>query len=337
MQFGRGGKPAAGAFFDSDFATMDQVLAVSLLHGMQGKNDCRVAIVTMSRPNLAVAGYLDALERFYRGPAAVFAQVPPIGMPTKGQAGQTSPAFTAPFEVKGPDGKALYHNQVKRPLETGDPLTLFRNYLQAQNDLNAFFVLAGPATNLAAAMEFRGMKDLLTAKLKYLVISGGNSFGSDPAAAKAVLKDWPTPIVFAGPELGAALPFPGASVGKEFQEQVPNHLAAEAYKAFKPMSYDTPSWAMVAALHAGRPNAGYFKVSDAGTVTLQSDGKTTFQAGADGRHRHLILDPGKKDTILHDYVELASAKPAIQQRFRPPVAADKAAEKPAADKAQEKP
>jgi len=336
MQFGRGGKPAAGAFFDSDFTTIDSVLAVSLLHGMQAKNDCRVAIVTMSRSNLAVAGYLDALERFYRGPAAVFAQVPPIGMRTGGAPGETSRAFTAPFDLKGPDGQPLYHNQVKRVLETGDPLTLLRNYLEAQNDLNAFVVLAGPATNLAAALAFRGMKELLTAKLKYLVVSGGPTFASDASAAKAVLKDWPTPLVFAGPELGSALPFPGASVTREFQDQVPNHPAAEAYKAFQPMPYDAPSWALVAAIHGGRPERGYFKVSEPGTLSLQPDGRTTFQAGAGGRHRHLILDPAQKDQILHDYVELASAKPAIQQRFRPN--ADKAAaDKPAADKAAQKP
>ena len=41
MQFGRG-KPSAGAFYDSDFTTIDQVLAVGLLNGLQGKNDLRV-------------------------------------------------------------------------------------------------------------------------------------------------------------------------------------------------------------------------------------------------------------------------------------------------------
>ena len=39
MQFGRGGKPSAGAFYDSDFSTIDTFLAQALLHGMQGKND----------------------------------------------------------------------------------------------------------------------------------------------------------------------------------------------------------------------------------------------------------------------------------------------------------
>src|SRR5215467_13253361 len=90
-------RPPAGAFFDSDFSTIDSVLAVALLHGLQAKNDCRVAIVTMSRPNLAVAGFIDTVERFYRGPAGNFAQVPPVGMRTTGSAGETSPAFTVPF------------------------------------------------------------------------------------------------------------------------------------------------------------------------------------------------------------------------------------------------
>ena len=84
MQFGRG-KPSAGAFFDSRFHDHRQPAGgQALLHGLQGKNDCRVAIVTMSRPNLAVAGFIDMVERFYRGPAGNFAQVPPIGMRTVG-------------------------------------------------------------------------------------------------------------------------------------------------------------------------------------------------------------------------------------------------------------
>src|SRR5882724_11968137 len=105
MQFGRGGKPAAGAFFDTDFGTIDSLLALALLHGLQGKNDCRVAIVTLSRPSLAVAGYADTVERFYRGPAGNFAQVPPIGMSTTGNPRETPSAFTSPWQMKKPEGK----------------------------------------------------------------------------------------------------------------------------------------------------------------------------------------------------------------------------------------
>src|ERR1700722_991517 len=118
MQFGRG-KPSAGAFFDSDFSTIDTLLAQALLHGLQGKNDCRVAIVTMSRPNLAVAGFADLVERYYRGPAGNFAQVPPVGMRTSGQPGPTPPSFTEPFTFKKEDGTPRFVNHVKRVLDTG--------------------------------------------------------------------------------------------------------------------------------------------------------------------------------------------------------------------------
>src|ERR1700685_3391341 len=124
MQFGRG-KPSAGAFFDLEFSPLDCVLAQALLHVRRGKSDCRVAIVTMSRPNLAVAGFTDMVERYYRGPAGNFAQVPPMGMRTTGQPGPTSPAVTEPFSLKKPDGTPLFVNHVKRILDTGDPNTLF--------------------------------------------------------------------------------------------------------------------------------------------------------------------------------------------------------------------
>ncbi len=86
----------------------------------------------MSRPNLAVAGFADTVERYYHGPAGTFAQVPPMGMRTAGQPGETSPAFTKPFESRKLDGTPLFKNQVRRVNDTADPNTMIRNYLEAQ-------------------------------------------------------------------------------------------------------------------------------------------------------------------------------------------------------------
>jgi len=319
MQFGKG-KPSAGAFFDSDFTTVDSVLAQALLHGLQGKNDCRVAIVTMSRPNLAVAGFTDMVERYYRGPAGNFAQVPPMGMRTVGQPGATSPAFTEPFALKKPDGTPAFTNHVKRVLDTGDPNTLFRNYLEAQYDLNGFFILAGPATNLAAALEFRGMKELIAAKTNYLV--GAFNVEADVAAAKKVFAEWPTPIYSVGADVIASIQFPGASIDKEFVAANPDNPMVAAYKAFHPMPYDAPAPALAATLYAARPKEGYFKVSDPGTFTVGSDGRVAFAASAQGKHFSLNVDPEKKDKVIQTWVELASARPVLPQRFRPPVDAD---------------
>jgi len=320
MQFGRG-KPSAGAFFDSDFSTIDSVLAQGLLHGLQGKNDCRVAIITMSRPNLAVAGFADMVERYYRGPAAVFAQVPPMGMRTTGQPGETSAAFTAPFEAHKLDGTPVYVNNVKRVRDTGDPDTLFRNYLEAQYDANGFFILAGPATNLAAALEFRGMKELIVAKTNYLVAAC--NIKADIAAAKKVFAEWPVPVYLVSDELGAAISFPGASIDKEFVAANPDSPLIAAYKAYKKMPYDTPAPAMSATLYAARPKEGYFKVSDPGTIAIRDDGRIEFTASVSGKHRLLMPDAEKKDKVVQTFVELTSAKPVIPQRFRPPAADDK--------------
>ena len=318
------GRSSAGAFFDTDFSTIDSVLATALLFGLQGNNDCRVAIIAMSRPNLAVAGFADMVERFYHGPAGNFAQVPPIGMNTNGSPGETSPAFVAPFQRKKPDGTPVYTNQVKTVIDTGDPNTLFRNYLEAQIDQNAFFVLGGPATNLAAALAFPGMRDLIAVKVKYLVVACG-AFPAGPAearvqadipAAKRVFAEWPTPIVASGFEVGAALEFPGASIDKEFAAAEPDNPVADAYRAYQAMPYDAPSWAMAAALYAARPKESYFQVSDPGRIGVDEGGRTSFTASEKGNHRYLMVDPGQKQKIIQAYIQLASAKPAPGRRFR---------------------
>jgi hypothetical protein len=316
MQFGRG-KPSAGAFFDSDFSTIDSVLAQALLHGLQGKNDCRVAIVTMSRPNLAAAGFTDMVERYYRGPAGNFAQVPPIGMRTSGDPGATSPAFTEPFALKKADGTPLYINHVKLVRDTGDPNTLLRNYLEAQYDKNGFFILAGPATNLAAALDFRGTKELIATKTNYLVAAC--NIEADVASAQKVFAQWPTPIYW----VDAAIPFPGASIEKEFVAANPDNPMIAAYRAWKPIPSDAPAPAMVATLYAARPKEGYFKVSDPGTIAIQNDGHSAFTPSPQGKHYRLTADPEKRDKVVQTWVELASAKPVLPQRFRPPAADDK--------------
>jgi inosine-uridine nucleoside N-ribohydrolase len=323
-----GGRQAPGAFFDSDFSTIDSLLAVSLLYGLQGKSDCRVAIVTMPRPNLALAGFVDAVVRFYHGPAGNFAQLPPVGMRTEGSPGETSPAFTTPFQKKKADGTPVYHNNVRTVIDTADPMTLIRNYLQAQRDRSAFFVLGGPATNLAAALAYPGLKDLIATRIKYLAFAGG-AFPEGPAephiqadipAARKLFAEWPTPIFAVGAEVGTALEFPGASIDKQFAAAVPDNPVADAYRAYRPMPYDAPSGAMAAALYAARPKEEYFKLSAPGRIQVDDQGRTSFAAAEKGNHQYLIADPAQKEKILSAYVELASAKPEVRRRFIPPVA-----------------
>ena len=123
---------------------------------------------------------------------------------------------------------------------------------------------------------------------------------SDVAAARKLFAEWPTPIVAVGSEVGDALPYPGASIEKDFAWS-PAHPVVDAYRAFKPMPYDAPASALAAVLYAVHPEDGYFTLSDPGTITVQDDGRTRFTPAADGKHRYLIVDPGA-ESANHEFV-----------------------------------
>src|SRR2546422_10058289 len=101
------------------------------------------------------------------------------------------------------------------------------------------------------------MQGWISAKVRYLVVAAGSYPGGPPefaiqgdiAAAKRLFAGWPGQIVAAGSEIGAALPFPGSSIEKDFS-WAPGHPVVDAYRAAQPMPYDAPSTALAAALYA---------------------------------------------------------------------------------------
>jgi hypothetical protein len=325
MQFGLG-KPSAGVVFDADLGnTIDDALALALLYGLQGKSESRVISVTVTKPSLQAAEFADTLVRFYTGDPGPFGGVQPIGLALTGKMPEDTPMMTAVLGKTAPDGKPAYARSIAKLNDTADPVATLRNALSAQYDQNAMVVLAGPATNLAALLDLPEAKALITAKVKHLCVSiGAYPDGAvDPAvqadlpAARKLFSQWPGPILAAGSELGLALPFPAASLDKDFAWS-PSHPLVDAYKAARPMPYDAPSGALAAALQAVRPQENYFKLSDPGSIQVGDDGRTKFVPAAGGKHRYLVLDPAQKDKVLQAYTELASTKPVPRPvRFRP--------------------
>jgi hypothetical protein len=323
MQFG-GGKPPVGVVFDADLGnTIDDALALALLYGLQGKGESRVVGVIVSRPNLKSAEFADLLVRFYTGEPGPFSVVQPIGLTLASRPVPDTPLADVPLARQTPEGKPLYPRSIAKLDDTADPVALIRNNLSAQFEDNAIMVCTGPATDLAGFLDLPEAKDLITDKVRYLVLGAGAypdgppepGIRADIRAARRVLAEWPGPIVACGAEVGAALPFPDSSLDKDFA-WTPAHPVVDAYRAAKPAPYDAPSGAMAAALYAVRPNETYFQVSGAGTITVLDDGRTHFAAGQ-GRHRYLIVDPAQKDRVIHAYTELASTHPIPRQRFRP--------------------
>jgi hypothetical protein len=311
MQFPGPAKPPTGIVFDSAMDKIDDALALALLHGFDGRDEARIAAIGISNPNLSAAQFCDAVRIFYAGAAgAGSARGLPVGL-AQGRSAGASAMLSAPVRA----------TVVKSINDTAEVTTVIRNALTAQYDRNAAVVLSGPATDLAKLLDAYGAKDLIAHKVKVLSMAAG-AFPDGPpepniraniAAARRVFAEWPTPIVAAGYEIGTALPFPAASIEQDFAWSA-THPIADAYRAYRPMPYDAPTWAMAALLYAVRPKENYFRLSEPGTVTVLDDGRTQFRASAEGMHRYLILDPDRKESIIRTYTEIASAKPVERKK-----------------------
>jgi hypothetical protein len=303
--------------------TIDDALALAMLYGLEGKGEARVVGVMVSRPNLKSAEFAGALMQFYTGTGGPLSVVQPVGLATGARPAPDTPLETAVLTRQTPEGKPQYACAVKELNDTADPVTLMRNNLTAQADDNAIMICTGPAIDLARFLDLPDAKDMISSKVRYLVLGAGSypDGPADPAirasvpAARKVLADWPGPIVACGSEVGTALPFPASSLDQDFA-WAPAHPMVDAYRAAKKMPYDAPSTAMAAALYAVRPKETYFQLSAQGSITVRDDGRTHFAPGG-GKHRYLVVDPAQKDRVIAAYRELASTHPIQRRRFRP--------------------
>jgi hypothetical protein len=321
-------KKQVGIIFDSGLGdSIDEALALALLYGFDGKNEARVVALSVSKPNLKSAALCEAIGRFYAGAASgafgAVGRTLPVGLAEEGKSPEDTPMLTAPLARKNEEGKPLYNHGIEKLTDTAEVRALLRNAIAQQADQSCVVVLTGPATNLARLLDLHGAKDIIARKVRFLSMAGGvyptgRSKSTDLPAMKKVFAEWPTPIIASGEEIGGSLLFPAASIEKDFAWATA-HPVVDAYRAYKTMPYDAQTLALAPVLYAVRSEAGYFKLSDPGVITVQADGGVKFTSSPEGRHRYLILDPAQKDRLLSTYTEIVSAKPVPRQpRRRPP-------------------
>jgi hypothetical protein len=339
-------RPPVGIVFDTALSRIDDVLAMALLYGFDGRGDVHVYSVSISRPVLQGAVFADVVGRFYAGTLAGSGdntpdrKLLPVGLASAGPLKDSVPFWNGPLARRNADGKPAYIGGVVYEEDTAEPAPVIRNALTTQYDDNSIVVVSGPATSLAALLDVRNAVPLIARKVRFLVFAGGAfpngepelNIKSDIPAARRVLAEWPTPIVMCGREIGDALLFPGASIEKDYT-WTSAHPVVDAYRAYQPMPYDAPTPAMAAALYAVRAKEGYFKLSEPGAVTVMDDGRTTFVPSASGKHRHLILDPAETERIVKAYTDItAAAKPQVRTlpNTRRPEPTKKPGQQPAA-------
>ena len=184
MQAPQTQKPAPAVLFDSSFdGDIDQVLALAMLFGLEGRRQIRVASLSTSRFNLRIARFIDLVARFYAGdrPGAVVSRNPPsVGMPTTGKPADTVPPMLDAALLKASGGQPTYLRTLPTVNDTADAIALIRNALSAQIDRNAAVVLAGRPTNLVALTSLPEARAWAARKASVLTVAAGRFDGGAP-------------------------------------------------------------------------------------------------------------------------------------------------------------
>ncbi len=320
MQF-FGGRQPVGTLFDSDMGnSIDDVLALAMLYGLDGKNETRVVSVSVSKANLKAAALAEVIGRFYAGTVsgafAAVGRLLPVGLSERGKMPEDTPLFKI-LDKRNEKGEKIYQHGIDRIIDTAEIGPLLRNALTSQQDGNAIVVMTGPATNLAELLALPGAKDWIARKVKFLSMMGGAypasaepefNIKADIKAAQKLFAEWPTPIVASGFEVGNELKYPASSIEGDFGWNE-NHPVADAYRAAEKMPYDAPCWDPTSVLYAVCPDRGYFELSPPGQVSVEDDGFTKFDAVPAGKHRYLILPDRQIERVREALVQLSSQPP----------------------------
>jgi inosine-uridine nucleoside N-ribohydrolase len=293
---------ARPVIFDTDMGNdVDDALALAMLHALTARGECNLIGVTLTNANPSALPYVRMVDRFYGRDDL------PVGPATK--------------DLKGGDGDG-YMAAAIQTMRYGaggafeGASDMVRHLLQNATD-KVTIVQTGFSTNLAGLLDSPEDIALVRDKVELVVAMAGNfadgaaeyNVKVDVASAKEVFERWPTPIVFSGFEIGRDLPYPAASIERDFGYAAP-HPIAESYKAYKKMPYDRPTWDLTAVLEAVRPSR-YFGRSEKGTVTVSADGVTHFTAGG-GDRQYLRLDPARRAEIL-SVMELLASEPSARK------------------------
>jgi Inosine-uridine preferring nucleoside hydrolase len=307
--------------FDTDIGNdVDDVLALCLLHALQGRGECEILAVTITKPDELAGPFVDAINHFYGRPNI------PIGF-THARLSNDASKFLQLADATDA-GKPRYPHRLKRSSDAPEATQLLRQVLARQPDASVVMVQVGYFSNLAALLDTLGDaasplagRELVRAKVKLLsVMAGGFETNShqlefnvvqDLPASRHLAKDWPTPIVWSGFEIGLALPYPAISIERDFA-YVPHHPAAEAYCLYNPPPHERPTWDLTSALYAVLGDRGYFGLSQPGSVTVEPDGYTRFTLAAQGRDRYLTLTPLQAARAKEALVQLASQPPSAE-------------------------
>ena len=308
--------------YDTDMGNdIDDALALSVIHALESRGECKLIGVTLTKDNRWAAPYVDIVNTFYgRGDI-------PIGAVRGGKEPDDGDYIRAVAEKKAPGGGPLYPHDLTDGRNAPEAVELLRRLLAAQPDGSVVIAQVGFSTNLARLLDSKADshsplpgRELVAKKVRMLSVMGGafpsvmaeyNIKIDQPASAK-LFAEWPTPIEVSGFEIGQAILFSAASIENDFR-YVEHHPVADAYRHYKKMPYDRETWDLTAVLQAIRPGRDYFGLSRPGTIRVDEESLTHFLPSKEGKHRFLTVTEEQRIRVRSTLEHLASEPPRKSQ------------------------
>lgn len=307
--------------FDTDMGNdVDDMMALAMIHNLQKRGACELLAVTITKDHPQAAAFVDAVNTLYGYPDT------PIGVVRDGAAKEAG-KFNLLADEKNADGSLRYPHDLKSGADAPEAVGLIKDILAKQPDGSVVIAQVGFFTNLSRLLDSPGGKELIAKKVKFLSIMAGAfqtvqwdtrhleyNVKLDVPAAQKLAKEWPTPVVWSGYEIGVAAAFPHVVIEQDL-DYIPHHPLKEAYYLYNPPPHDRPTWDPTAVLYAVLPERGYFDLSPPGNVTVENDSATLFRAGkgGKGKHRFLVMSSEQTARVREAIVQLSVEPPATKK------------------------
>lgn len=306
--------------FDTDIGNdVDDVLALGVIHALQSRGECELLAVTITKDHELAAPFVDCVNTFYgRGNI-------PIGVVRNGPTPAQGKFNGLANQQDG--GKPRYPHDLMSGKDAPEAMDLLRRILAKQPDGSVAIAQVGFSTNLTRLLDSKpdthsplSGTELVQQKVRLLSMMAGAfqpirgkrhleyNVVKDIPAARKLADEWPTEIVYSGFEIGIAIPYPAESIVHDYG-YVKHHPLADAYRLYNPPPHNRPTWDLTSVLYAVRPKRGYFGVSKAGTVVVEDDGGTRFNAGSNGPHRYLKVSREQIIRVSESLTQLSSQPP----------------------------
>ncbi|MGR0481574.1 MAG: nucleoside hydrolase [Candidatus Electronema sp. V4] len=277
-----GAKPPL-LILDTDFASdADDVGAAAVLHNLATQGKVNILAMMVSSGNPWSVPCLQAVNAWFRRPEI------PVGKAADG-AVQDESAYT----------RAVAEAFSRHPAAVPDAVQLYRRTLAAQPDQSVTIVSVGYLTNLRNLLQSKpdavsplDGQELVRRKTARLVCMGGQypsgrewNFHRDVEAAAYVAAHWPTPIVFAGFELGKDI-----VTGTVLRRLPENNPVRRSYELHNKLA-GRPSWDQIAVYYAvmtADDSRSEFWTEKQGSNVVAEDGSNRWLHDQNGHQAYLV-------------------------------------------------